>query len=200
LSDYPTLELYFDKSNENLADFLLREGLPPRDLEKLDLKTIKIEEFYDNLSKKSYSLPEWMVFVENNPQYLSGVVVNKAENQAIVNALSRGLQNVTETLTPLDILKGKLTRERIIQAQKEELAELYYQCLTSKDFEFTESHTDNPRTYRLFNDLLMIKDNSFKILVPPSLIGPLLAHYHLTGHKGTARMLLAMGNFYFKNQ
>jgi hypothetical protein len=48
LSDYPTLSLHFVESNENLANFLTREGLPEGDLEKLDLKTVKIENFMTN--------------------------------------------------------------------------------------------------------------------------------------------------------
>jgi hypothetical protein len=41
-----------------------------------------------------------------------------------VNSLSRGLENVKETVTPPDILKEKLTREKIIEAQKKELSDV----------------------------------------------------------------------------
>jgi hypothetical protein len=199
LSDYPNLELHFVKSNENLADFLTREGMPEGDLEKLDLKTIKIENFYDKLPKKTFSLPEWMVFVEDNPQYLSGLIVNKSDEKVIVNALSRGIENVKETVSPLDVLREKLTREKIVTAQKEQLPEIYQKCLSSENFEFRETHVDNPKTYKILDGLLMVKEQFFKIYVPPSLVGPLLANYHLAGHKGVTRMMLELQNFFFPN-
>jgi hypothetical protein len=195
LSDYPSLVLHFVKSNENLADFLTREGLPEGDLEKLDLKTIQIECFYDKLPKHTFTLPEWMVFVENNPQYLSGLVVNKTEKFAIVNSLSRGIENLKETVSPLDVLRQKLSRENLIEAQRLEFSDIYTNCLASPSFEFNEDE----KNYKLLDGLLMIIDDYEKILVPPSLVGPLLAHLHLSGHKGLTRMLLEMQNFSFPN-
>jgi hypothetical protein len=123
-----------------------------------------------------------MVFVENNPQYLSGVVVNKTEKFAIVNSLSRGIENLKETVSPLDVLRQKLSRENLVEAQWLEFSDIY------TNFEFKEDE----KNYKLLDGLLMIIDDYEKILVPPSLVGPLLAHLHLSGHKGLTRMLLEM--------
>jgi hypothetical protein len=76
---------------------------------------------------------------------------------------------------------------------------LYTKCLSASNFEFTEQHVSDPVTYKLFDGLLMVRKDGFKILVPPSLVGPLLAHYHLAGHKGVTRMMMELQNYYFVN-
>ena len=67
-------------------------------------------------------------------------------------------------------------------------------CLASENFEYTE----NEKTYKLLMDLLMIIDTAFKIIVPPTLVGPLLAYTHLLGHKGLAKMIQDMDSYYFE--
>ena len=67
-------------------------------------------------------------------------------------------------------------------------------CLASENFEYTE----NEKTYKLLMDSLMIKDTTFKIMVPPSLVGPLLAYIQLLGHKGLAKMIQDLDSYYFE--
>jgi len=46
--------------------------------------------------------------------------------------------------------------------------------------------------------MIKIKDDIFKIFVPPSMIGLLLAHTHLLGHTGVTKMLKNMDSYYFE--
>jgi hypothetical protein len=70
-SDYPNVTLRFVRTTENLADFLTREGLPPGDLEKFNIKNVQIADFYEELPKQTFTFAEWINFVEANPQYLT---------------------------------------------------------------------------------------------------------------------------------
>ncbi len=51
--------------------------------------------------------------------------------------------------------------------------------------------------YKLVSDLLMVDKDFYKILVPPSMVGLLLAHTHLLGHKGLTRMLSDLQSYWF---
>jgi hypothetical protein len=56
---------------KNLSDFLTREGLPPGDIEKLNLKNTQILDFVDHLPKEEFTLKEWAQYCADNPQYLT---------------------------------------------------------------------------------------------------------------------------------
>jgi transposase InsO family protein len=51
-------------------------------------------------------------------------------------------------------------------------------------------------------DLLLIKRGEayFKIYIPTSLIGPILAYLHLIGHMGTSKMVDNLKNFFFPHK
>ena len=200
LSDYPQVKLHFVRTTENLADFLTREGLPTGDLDKFNIKDVNIRDFHAELPKETFTLQEWIAFVEANPQYLTINNPEKLPNKAIVLSLSKGLDNVKDIVTPLEILQGKLSRAEIIKNQKKEYATIYGACLAGKDFEYSTEHAKVEEHYKLISDLLMKKDNFYKILVPPSMIGILLAHTHLLGHKGIKRMLADLESYTFVNK
>ena len=88
-----------------------------------------------------------------------------------------------------------LARSEIIKFQKKEFENIYLKCLASHDFE----HTEDEKTYKLVMDLLMVKVEGFKIMIPPTLVGPLLAYTHLLGHKGLQKMLRDLDSYYFEN-
>ena len=202
VADYPQVKLHFIRSSENLADFLTREGLPPGDLPKFSLKDIKIENFFSKLPKLDFTLLEWSNFVENNPQYLT---VNDNEPEVKIShvlSISQGLENVRAVSTPLEILKERLSRANIIKAQKSELTEIYVKCLASENFEYIEKSTSKKGSdvyYKLIFNLLFILKGSYRILVPPSMIGLLLSCTHLLGHQGLNRMLADLQSYYFPN-
>jgi Integrase zinc binding domain len=110
-----------------------------------------------------------------------------------------GISNILDLKRPIDILKDRLSRANIIQAQKSELKQIYENCLASKDFSYTDPETNHE--YKLSMDLLLIKeDDEFKIYVPKILIGPLLSYTHLLGHLGVKRMINNLKSYYFETK
>jgi dUTPase len=197
LSDYPLISLHFIRTTENLADYLTRQGLPKGDLDKLCLKDLKIKDFFCHLPKPDYTLSEWAQFCAENPHYLT---VSAPTINSMTFAMDKGIQNITDITIPLEILKEKLSRENFITLQKAELTDIYEKCLENNNFEYITSAEKDVKQYRLNFDLLVINQNGFKILVPDSLIGPLLAYTHLLGHMGTIKMIKNISiNYYFKN-
>jgi len=212
ISDYPNVTLHFIRTNENLADFLTREGLPPGDLQKFNIKDIQISEFSHELPKAEFTFQEWINFVADNPQYLtinnpSNVVKQgKPSNKdikAITLAITHAIDNIKETLQPIDILKEKLERHILVRQQKVEFAEIYAQCLAAKKFEYIPEMNNDPNSpsfvkYKLVGDLLLIHKQNYRIYVPPSLVGYLLSYTHLLGHKGITRMIADLQSYYFE--
>ena len=190
ISDYPNVTLHFVKSGQNLADFLTRSGLPEGDLNKFNVKNVKISDF--TTPKPTYTVKEWIEFVEAHPHYLT---VNEPEVKKIVNVIHRGLENIESVTKPISILQSRLARSEFVKYQKKEFEDLYLNCLASDNFTFVS----NEKTYRLLNDLLIMANGDFKIMVPPTLIGPLLAYTHLLGHKGLPKMLQDLEPYYFEN-
>ena len=192
LSDYPNVTLHFVKSGQNLADFLTRAGLPEGDLPKFNIKNVKVVDFFDELPKPNFTLAEWVNFVNTHPHYLT---VTDDYSSKIVSSVHKGLENIQAFTKPLEILQNRLARSEIIKFQKKELENIYLKCLASNDFEYVEGEN----TYKLIMDLLMVKVDSFKIMVPPTLVGPLLAYTHLMGHKGLPKMIQDLSSYHFEN-
>jgi RNase H-like domain found in reverse transcriptase/Integrase zinc binding domain len=194
ISDYPLITLHFIRTNENLADYLTRQGLPKGDLEKLNLKNVTVTDFYDKLPKETFSLSEWAQFCIDNPNYLS---INNPTVNSLSHSLIKGITNIQDVTAPLEILKERLSRENIIKLQTEELSELYKDCLNSDSFRIKDNKEN---IYFIELGLLMKEAIPVpKIMVPDSLIGPLIAYTHLLGHIGVKRMILNLAPYYFDN-
>lgn len=200
LSDYPQIKLQFVRTTENLADFLTREGLARGDLEKFNIKNVVIQDFHHELPKETFTLMEWIRFVENNPQYLTINTTKTEPVETTVYHLSQGLDNVKDVMTPLEILQNRLSRAEIVKHQKIEFTDIYTKCLASKDFEYVGENKTTQEKYKLVSDLLMKEDDFFKILIPPSMVGLLLSFTHLLGHKGYTRMLADLESYSFPNK
>jgi hypothetical protein len=197
LSDYPQVILVFIRTKDNLADYLTRQGLPKGDLNRLSIKNIEITDFHDKLPKEEFTLHEWDQFVKENPQYLT--ITNK-QLEAVTFALTQGIDNLEDLTNPINILKQKLSRAKIIEAQENEFEKIRAKCLQNPDFEFkTVDKKTSEITYKLDVDLLLIKQGNgiFKVYIPNSLIGPILAYLHLIGHMGVGKMLENLRNYYF---
>jgi hypothetical protein len=69
--DWQNVTLCFVRTTDNLADFLTREGLPPGDCEKFNLKDIQIANFHKDLPKLEFTIPEWIAYVDAHPEYLT---------------------------------------------------------------------------------------------------------------------------------
>ena len=77
-SDHINVKIRFVKTSENLADFLTREGLPKGDLEKYDLKSAEILDFFDELPQEEFTLAEWAQYCHDHPKFLS---INRKEDK-----------------------------------------------------------------------------------------------------------------------
>ena len=108
----------------------------------------------------------------------------------LVMSIRQGIENIKDIVTPLDILRERLSRSEIIKNQKKEFSKIYTACLAGEDFEYTNIHHPSKFKYKLVSDLLLIFDNFYKILLPPSMIGLLLSFTHLLGHKGISKMMV----------
>jgi Reverse transcriptase (RNA-dependent DNA polymerase)/RNase H-like domain found in reverse transcriptase/Integrase zinc binding domain len=216
ISDYPQVTLHFIRTSANLADYLTRQGLPPGDLQKLNLKTVGVQDFYDILPKKEFSLTEWIKFCTDNPQYLTVNtptvnLVNAFENTishieqsskldfkdpTYAMYSSTGIKNISDLKEPIEILKERLSRANIIKQQKLEFKDIYEKCIASENFAYKDA--DSNLEFQLILDLLMVRDGEdLKIYIPKSLIGPLLSYTHLLGHLGVRKMLQNLNSYYF---
>ena len=139
VADYPNVTLHFVKSGQNLADFLTRAGLPEGDLDKFNVKNVKIADFFDDLPKPNFTIEEWVNFVNTHPHYLT---VTDEQTAKVVNSVSMGLKNIQSVMRPLEILQSRLSRSEIIRFQKSELSDIYLKCLASDDFLYTEGEKD----------------------------------------------------------
>ena len=219
LSDYPMVTLHFIRTTANLADYLTRQGLPSGDLEKFNIKQIDVVDFYDKLPKHEFTLQEWVTYCADHPEYLTinNPTVNLTEvstsldkaidyvsenfhpteikNHSVMYS-NAGINNLLDLTEPLEILKEKLSRANIIRGQKEEFKDIYTQCLGSDNFEYTNDHEQ--LSYKLVLDLLMVQENdSYKIMVPNNIVGPLLSYTHLLGHQGVTKMIKNLESYYF---
>jgi hypothetical protein len=222
ISDYPSVSLHFVRTTANLADYLTRQGLPEGDLEKLNLKSVNVLDFYDELPKKEFTLIEWVKFCADHPEYLTvnthSVNLITQSFEKVVDYIteshkldfpdpdppevyysSTGIKNISDLKEPVEILKERLSRPNIIAKQREEFLGLIENCIASENFSFLDSKTN--LEYKLVLDLLMVKDEEqFKILIPKILIGPLLSYTHLLGHLGVRKMLQNLQSFYFEKK
>jgi hypothetical protein len=177
-TDHQNVKVRFVKSAENLADFLTREGLPKGDLEKYDLKSANVLDFFDELPKEEFTLSEWAQYCQDHPEFLT---INRKEDkkrvyakkmnpteeatiQKLVLSIRQGLENIKDIVTPLEILKERLSRAEIIRNQKREFQNIYTQCLSGENFEYVDEHNRGKLRYKLVSDLLMVNVNFYKIL------------------------------------
>ena len=153
-TDHQNVKVRFVKSAENLADFLTREGLPKGDLEKYDLKSANVLDFFDELPKEEFTLSEWAQYCQDHPEFLT---INRKEDKKrvytkkanpteeatikkLVLSIRQGLENIKDIVTPLEILKERLSRAEIIRNQKREFQNIYTQCLSGENFEYVDEH------------------------------------------------------------
>jgi Reverse transcriptase (RNA-dependent DNA polymerase)/RNase H-like domain found in reverse transcriptase/Integrase zinc binding domain len=199
LSDYPLITLHFIRTTENLADYLTRQGLPKGDLEKFSLKNVIIEDFYDKLPQESFTLTEWVRFCTDNPQYLT---INQPNVNMITMTINQGIQNITDLTDPINILKERLSRENIIEQQHLQFAPIIEKCLENEDFTYNDENDEKQHiSYKMILSLLLININEkdWKIYIPDSMIGLLLAYTHMIGHWSTNKMIKNLQEYHFNN-
>jgi hypothetical protein len=77
-------------------------------------------------------LAEWAEFVDAHPEYLSINQQDLLPIKAIVNAIEWGLDNITNFVTNLMVLKDRLFRSEFVRNQLTEYTDIYNQCLAAK--------------------------------------------------------------------
>jgi hypothetical protein len=105
-------------------------------------------DFYDQLLKHDFTLHEWDAYCLEHPEYLTinndttgqvanaledvidkhGAITHKPTSIEHTSYFTTGIANILDLKTPLEILKEKLTRDKIIQAQRQELRDIYDNC------------------------------------------------------------------------
>jgi hypothetical protein len=102
---------------------------------------------------------------------------------------------------PLNILRERLTRSEFVKNQKNQYGSIHNKCLKEPNFIYTDREGTRPyKTYFLLGDLLMIQEEQERTVVPNIMVGLLLSHTHLLGHKGLTRMLQELECYYFLNK
>ena len=207
---YPQLKICFVKTTDNFADFFTRrfQCKPP------DLKLTRLERLYSQVSNdlwdlihdKTFTLEEWKDFCVQNPQFLEQ---NKIETEnPKVNSIStsnsicalRGLtyqksfSNLVSFTKGIEILKSRVSSDKIIKGQKSELTDLYNKTLTSKNMRF---QSNNLILYIKDGLLFSEHNGNIKIMLPPSMAYLLIGYLHLSlGHVGQKRLLVALDNYH----
>ncbi len=148
-----------------------------------------------DLAKHTFTLKEWSEWVEAHPEFLE-----IKSTKAVCMSLTRGIDNLKEYMSPLTILQKRLDRENIVKNQKKQFPDIYTECLASENFEIKRKSNNATLTYKLITDMLMVYvEDEPKILIPPNLVGALLAFFHLKGHGGIKRMVSDLKSYYFQN-
>ena len=214
IDDYPQLVFGFVKSGDNIADFLTRNyHIEKPVMRRLQLpRFVNAEKLERGISQDKYSIQEWREFVAKNPDILETIqpLEERIENLYKINVLpSKRLSALKATvnlntlqgrlkytnknyLTPIECLREILTLENIVEAQKEEYAELYQKCMS------VNSYNKDGHTYFLQDNLLFVERSLLpKICIPSSLLNKLVALGHLlTNHSGFEKMMKNLANFH----
>ena len=194
-SDYPNLKLRFLNTKLNLADYLSRDfAIDSSDIKRIPFKNYTVPNLDDHLDfSKSFSLPEWRDFVNRNLHLLK--IVSPSPTHKMVLSLNRTVQDMNKLLEPVNALKKRISFENIASQQQLQFRHIIVACLNSSD----QSSNFDGKLYKLQDGLLYCFDHGVqRIVIPKSLEGLLIAHYHLAyAHAGLAKMSALMFSYYF---
>jgi len=197
-SDYANLKLAYIPSDQNLADFLSKKfHILPGDIPRIGLHRYCVPDLTKYLPEdKIFTIPEWITWVQANPQYLK-IMAENTSVKYITASLTKITDNLQKHIQPLQILEERMSIENILKYQKQDLKELYKLCLSSANFLYKDK-----LTYQIINGLIsVLEDDGPKLLVPPALIGLFITYGHLrTGHGGLLRMKAALTPYFITNK
>ena len=194
-SDYPNLKLRFLNTKLNIADYLSRDfSMDNTDIKRIPFKNYTVPELDEHLDfSKSFSLPEWKEFVNSNLHLLK--VVSVEPTNKVVLSLNKTVQDMNKLLEPVNALKKRISFANIALQQNLQFNQIIVDCIKSKD---QSTHFEN-KLYKFQDGLLYCSDQGIqRIVVPKSLEGLMIAHFHLAyGHAGLAKMSALMFIYYF---
>ena len=194
-SDYPNLKLRFLNTKLNIADYLSRNfSIDNSDVKRIPFKNYAVPELDEHLDfSKSFSLLEWKNFVNNNLHLLK--IVSPEPTNKIICSLNKTVQDMNKLLEPINALKKRLSFPNIASQQQLQFNPIIVACLNSNN----QSTTFENRLYKHQDGLLYCFDQGVqRIVIPKSLEGLIIAHYHLAyAHAGIAKMSALMFSYYF---
>ena len=194
-SDYPNLKLRFLNTKLNVADYLSRDfAIDPTDIKRIPFKNYTVPDLDLHLDfSKSFSLLEWKTFVNNNLHLLK--IVSPEPTNKVILSLNRTVLDMNKLLEPVNALKKRISFENIASQQQLQFNNIITTCLKSID----QSATIDNKLYKYQDGILYCFDQGVqRIVVPKSLEGLMIAHYHLAyAHAGLAKMTALMFSYYF---
>ena len=200
LAEYTNITLSFIPTKQNISDFISKKyNIAAGDLPRLGMKRFSVADLTDYIPPdKTFTIPEWAVFVKEHPELLTIAAEGRSIN-FIIASLNKLATNLEKHIKPLDIIHQKMSYDNIINHQKQDHGPLYDACLKSINFTYTNEQGEK---YALINDLIFkITKTGNKILLPPSLQGLFLVNSHLqTGHGGFKKMNSLLDNYSFFNK
>lgn len=72
--------------------------------------------------------------MDSHPEYLMVNAPNPQAVKTLALQITAGLDNVKAVVTPLEILRERLSRSNIIIQQKKEFSSIYSNCLAGENF------------------------------------------------------------------
>ena len=140
-ADFVNVNLRFVKSGDNIADFLSKSFkiCNPADTSRINIKRYDVT-FLDDISDRTFTIPEWQNFVDKNPQYLKILEQNDENttmnNSSTVNTIAtinatRLSSAIDKHLHPIEKLNDKLSYENIAKAQTIEYKDWKKACVLS---------------------------------------------------------------------
>ena len=214
IDNFPQLQILFCRSEANLADVLTRNfgvKTPNLKLTRLERKETSVsDDLWDIIDGKTFSIDQWKTFVSENSHLM--ILPNKAKVVSLLSssninsticsiakpskALNKSFSHLVNLKSKLDIVKERISSNKIIEAQRDEFNDLYQNLILTTNFEYTENNTN----YQLKDGIIYIQVNDmFKILVPEQLESILIGFYHISlGHAGAKRLALALDPYYRK--
>lgn len=194
--EFPELKLRFIKSADNLSDFLSRSHkITVKDAKRLPLKYFDLLPEYTGVIKENYNytLDEWQTLVDQNTH----LITNNAKSLK-VNMIT-GQNTAEEKMSYLaQLLYDKSNQANIIIEQEAEFKSEISKCKIAVNFEIP--HTENS-SLKLINGVLYLKTtDNIKILLPESLISPIICLTHLSqDHIGLEKMVVSLSLYHIKN-
>ena len=194
-SDYPNLKLRFVNTKLNIADFLSRDfSIDTSDIKRIPFKNYSVPDLDEHIDpSKIFSLSEWKDFVNKNLHLLK--IVSTEPTNRVVLSLNKTVQDMTKLLEPINALKKRISFANIALQQKLQFNQIITDCLKSEN----QSTTFENKHYKYQDGLLYCFDQGVqRIVVPKSLEGLMIAHYHLAyAHAGLAKMSALMFTYHF---
>lgn len=201
LQALPQLVIKHVISAENISDFLTRQyKVDQPNLPKLQLSRFNTTVYDDLIPDITFNLKEWTDFVEKHKDFIfttqNKEVKGKKGNIAKVKVNSPELKAIATVLTPIQVLKDRLSNAEIAKHQSKQFKDIIDACNIADK----QRKTIDKKEYFLNNGTLCIKiDNTNKLMCPDTMLPLFISYAHVTSlHGGEGKMRLSLQHLYHK--